>query len=202
LKKKTKLPFPILIAGRIGSGKSTLAKSLAKKYHARYISASFILWQMAIETLSLKNPKKIGQGFWETPDGKKMLELRQKNPKYDKEVDRRLLTYLKKYPSTISDGWMMPWLYKGKALRIWLEASETTRVQRIMERDTITRTEARKSLHFRTKKNYALYKKLYGIEWGNDRTPFDLVVANDGLEPSRTFRVVKTYIEERLHSLP
>jgi cytidylate kinase len=198
---KTKLPFPILVSGLIGSGKSTLAKSLAHYFHAHYISGSIIHHQLAKKALSLKNVQKVEKGFWETTQGKRMMKLRDKNSKFDREVDRRLVLFLHQKPHTVSDGWLMPWLYKGKAIRIWLQASEDARIKRIVVRDGLPYKKVKPFIQHRARISYGIYERLYHVKLGEDLSPFDLVLNNEGMEPHETFGVVKKYIQMRLHAL-
>ncbi|MFH0970293.1 MAG: cytidylate kinase family protein [Candidatus Diapherotrites archaeon] len=193
-----KIPFPILISGFIGSGKSTLAQKLARTFRATYVSASHIHQKIIIEKMKLNKTKKIEHGFWETKEGKKGTELRGKELSIDKEVDKRLLQLLNSKKNIVSDARLMPWLYKGKAIRIWLSAPEKTRAKRVGERDGIPARDARMSIRKRMKTDVGIFTKLYHIRMGEDLTPFDLVMNNEGMAPQETYAVVHTYLTRRL----
>lgn len=198
--RKKGITFPILLSGYIGSGKSTLAKLLAKHYRIPYVSASAIHRELLKESISHEkgNHTKISEGFWETPAGKKAMALRMKNTGIDTEVDKRLLTLLRKKPACVTDARLMPWLYSKKALRIWLTASEAERSTRVGRRDDISAAKARKEIHLRLKKDVKLWKNLYGIPFGKDLKPFDLVLNNEKYSAKETFAVVKAFIDGKI----
>lgn len=194
-------PRPILISGFIGSGKSTLAKHLAKHFRLKYISASeihrkLVLKRMKNERIS-KKAKDVSHGFWETKAGKRGLIIRAENLVIDRTVDQTLLRELKKNPCTVTDARLMPWLYKGKAIRIWLSASEKARSQRVGKRDDIPAHEAKKDIRARMKTDKQIWKNLYGIQMGEDFTPFDVVIDNENMSAEQTFNVVKALLGEK-----
>ncbi len=192
-----KLHYPILISGFIGSGKSTLAKKLAKHYRMKYVSASSIHHKLVLDRMQKekKNAKNIQDGFWESEAGKKGTAMRAKDLNIDKEVDRRLLKTLHAKPRAVTDARLMPWLYKQKAIRIWLSAPENTRAKRVGERDHLPTKKVLSSIRSRMKTDRGIFWKLYKIDMGKDFTPFDLVINNDKIETQQTFRIVKTYID-------
>ncbi len=200
--KKTsgKLNYPILISGFIGSGKSTLAKRLAKQFGLKYVSASELHRGLVLERLKeeAKHAKKIQKGFWESDAGKKGMKIRSTNFEIDKEVDVRLLKQLKKNPHCVTDARLMPWLYKKKALRIWLTASEKERSARVGLRDDISSAHARTAIRSRMKMDQAIWKNLYGIKMGKDLEPFDLVLNNEKFSAEETFAVVRAFIDGKI----
>lgn len=197
---KTKLNYPILISGFIGSGKSTLAKRLAKQFGLKYVSASELHRALVLERLKkeAKHAKKIQKGFWESETGKKGMKLRSTNLEIDKEVDVRLLKELNKNPHCVTDARLMPWLYKKKALRIWLTASEKERSSRVGLRDDITPSMARLCIRERMKMDQKIWKNLYGIKMGTDLEPFDLVLNNEKFTAEETFAVVRAFIDGKI----
>jgi cytidylate kinase len=54
-----------------------------------------------------------------------------------------------------------------------------------------------KVLSVRDDENYRLYKKIYGIEFGGDLKPFDLVVDTDSIDESRVAEIVLRYVKNR-----
>jgi predicted cytidylate kinase len=197
---KNNISFPILISGYIGSGKSTLAKLLAKQYHIHYFSASAIHRERTKENIVHEkgSQTKISNGFWETPAGKKAMDVRMQNTAIDKEVDKKLLKLLRKNPACVTDARLMPWLYTKKALRIWLTASENERSSRVGRRDDIPAAKARREIRSRLKKDVKLWKNLYGIPFGKDLSPFDLVLNNEKYSAKETFAVVKAFIDGKI----
>src|SRR3989337_1576124 len=78
----------ICISGMAGTGKSTLAKKLAKKYALNYYSGGDALKALASE----QGYDTSKSGWWESPEGLKFLERREKEAKFDQAVDEKLET--------------------------------------------------------------------------------------------------------------
>lgn len=199
-KASGKFNYPILISGFIGSGKSTLAKRLAKQFGLQYVSASELHRALVLERMENEknHAKKIQKGFWESDAGKKGMKIRSTNLEIDKEVDVRLLKALKKNTHCVTDARLMPWLYKKKALRIWLTASERERSSRVGLRDDITPAMARLCIRERMKMDQKIWKNLYGIKMGTDLAPFDLVLNNEKFTAEETFAVVRAFIDGKI----
>ncbi len=197
---RAKFHYPILISGFIGSGKSTLARHLAKQFGLKYVSASELHRALVLERMKkeAKRAKKIQKGFWESEAGKKGMKIRSTNLEIDKEVDVRLLKVLNKNTHCVTDARLMPWLYKKKALRIWLTASERERSSRVGLRDDITPSMARLCIRERMKMDQKIWKNLYGIKMGKDLSPFDLVLNNDTYSAQETFNVVRAFIDGKI----
>ena len=197
---RAKFHYPILISGFIGSGKSTLARHLAKQFGLKYVSASELHRALVLERMKkeAKHAKKIQKGFWESEAGKKGMKIRSTNLEIDKEVDVRLLKVLNKNTHCVTDARLMPWLYKKKALRIWLTASERERSSRVGLRDDITPSMARLCIRERMKMDQKIWKNLYGIKMGKDLSPFDLVLNNDTYSAQETFNVVRAFIDGKI----
>ncbi len=197
---REKITCPILISGYIGSGKSTLAKKLAQTYRIPYISASVMYRELMKERISHEKGwhTKISQGFWETPAGKKAMNLRMKDACIDEEVDARLLHTLNVQKVCVTDARLMPWLYRKKAIRIWLTASEDVRATRVGIRDDIPPARAKREIRSRLKKDVHLWKNIYGIPFGKDMRPFDLIVNNDSFSKKETFERVKAFLDGKI----
>lgn len=181
----------ILISGSPGAGKSTLTERLAKEFGLKRIFASGIMKQIKEnERLDLEKAEK-GTGFWESEEGQKLVKERQKNFYYDLELDKRLLEIAEKERRAIFDSRMMAWLYKGKdAFRIWVDASEDVRAQRIAKRDNKNAAEIKDAMHKRLLADAKIYKKLYNVDIMKDRSPFDLVLKTDNLSEDDVFEIV------------
>jgi cytidylate kinase len=93
----------------------------------------------------------------------------------------------------------MPWLFPKKAIRIWLTASEKARATRVGSRDDIPREQAKKEIRSRLKQDAKLWKNLYGIRFGKDMKPFDLVVNNETFSKEDTFNAVKAFLDGKMH---
>ena len=118
----------VCISGMAGTGKSTLSKKLAKKYKLRYYSGGDALKALAAE----EGYESSSRGWWESPEGLSFLEKREKNLKFDKAVDDKLLKYAQQ-GRVLLDSWTMPWLLRT-GFKIWLVASVEKRAERIAER--------------------------------------------------------------------
>ncbi len=123
-----------------GTGKSTLAAKLAQKYGLKCFSGGDALKALAAE----EGYDSCSRGWWESPEGLSFLEKREKNLKFDKAVDDKLLEYARQ-GNVLLDSWTMPWLLKG-GFKIWLAASMEKRAARIAERDKTTLEEALQAL--------------------------------------------------------
>jgi cytidylate kinase len=167
-----------------GSGKSTLARKLAEKYKFQYLSGGDALKALAVE----EGYKSLGLGWWESKEGMRFLEEREKDHRFDESVDRKLLEMARK-GNVILDSWTMPWLLES-AFKIWLEASLEKRAERIAGRDRITFEEALTALKRKEKQTRAIYKELYGFNLGEDFAPFNFILDTNNLKSEEVFRIV------------
>jgi cytidylate kinase len=179
----------ICISGMAGTGKSTLAKKLAKKYRLKYYSGGDALKALAAE----EGYNSSSRGWWESPEGLSFLEKREKNLKFDKAVDDKLLEYAQR-GNVLLDSWTMPWLLKT-GFKIWLLASIEKRAERVAKRDKITVKDALQILKEKEARTKAIYKKLYGFNLGEDFAPFHLVLDTDNLNAKEVFQVLCMVID-------
>ncbi len=181
----------IVISGKPASGKTSLATLLAGRLGVPSLAGSDILREMAAD----RGYNPIGEDWWDTPDGMRFLAERDGNPGFDKEADRKLCAVVEK-GDVIVTSWTAPWLTKA-GFKIWLSASVETRAARMAMRDHIGVAKAAGIVADRDAKNYALYKGLYGIDFGNDLKPFDAVIETDGKEASEVAREAVIKLKER-----
>ena len=174
----------VCISGMAGTGKSTLAKKLAKKYRLKYYSGGDALKALATE----EGYNSSSRGWWESPEGLSFLRKREKNLKFDKAVDDKLLEYAQQ-GNVLLDSWTMPWLLKT-GFKIWLLASMEKRAERVAKRDKITVKDAVQTLTEKEARTKAIYKKLYGFTLGEDFAPFHLVLDTDNLNMEEVFQVL------------
>jgi len=174
----------VCISGMAGTGKSTLAKKLAQKYKLKYYSGGDALKELAKD----EGYNSSSRGWWESPEGLSFLEKREKNLKFDKAVDDKLLEYTQQ-GNVLLDSWTMPWLLKT-GFKIWLVASVEKRAERIAKRDKISVKEALQVLKEKEARTKAIYKKLYGFTLGEDFEPFNLVLDTDNLDAGEVFQVL------------
>jgi cytidylate kinase len=179
----------LCISGMAGTGKSTLSKKIAQNYSLKCYSGGDALKELAKEagyTIS-------DQGWWESPVGLSFLKIRVNDPKFDREVDNKLLSYAQQ-GNVLLDSWTMPWLLKD-GFKIWLMASMDKRAARVAERDQISIPEAYKVLEEKESQTKAIYKKLYGFNLGEDYSPFNFVLDTDNLNADEVFSVLCRVID-------
>lgn len=185
-KKKGKVGKAVVvcIGGMAGSGKSTVARKLSEKYELEYLSGGDALRALAVD----EGYKSQGRGWWESGEGMRFLEEREKDHRFDKAVDKKLLQMARK-GNVILDSWTMPWLLGG-AFKVWLEASPEERAKRIAGRDKISFEEALNALKRKEKQTKAIYKELYGFNLGEDFVPFNFILDTNNLKSEEVFRIV------------
>jgi len=83
---------------------------------------------------------------------------------------------------------------------LWITASEKTRAERMVKRDKISFSSAAAKIKKRDKQNYLLYKKTYGIEFGKDLKPFDIILHTDNLPAEKVFEFAVGMIDKRLRN--
>lgn len=195
--KKEGKNIVICISGMAGSGKSTLAKRIAERYGLDYFSGGDALKQLAIE--EGYEPK--GNGWWESKEGLRFLEERERDKKFDSKVDEKLLKMANK-GGVVLDSWTMPWLFKGEAFKIWLKASLDVRAKRTAKRDSIKVKKIIKIIKDKDERTRQIYKSLYGFDFGEDLAPFDLVLNTDKFGPDDVYdtisKAIDLYIKNRL----
>ena len=179
----------LCISGLAGTGKSTLSKKIAEKYGLRYFSGGDVLKDLAKQ----EGYDVSVQGWWESPAGLNFLSKRVNDPKFDKEVDDKLLEYAQQ-GNVLLDSWTMPWLLK-EAFKIWLEASFEKRAARVAIRDGMTVDQAFDVLKEKEARTKAIYKVLYGFSLGEDLKPFDFILDTDNLSANEVFEVLCKVID-------
>jgi cytidylate kinase len=180
----SKKKIVVCISGMAGTGKSTLAKKLAERYGLMYYSGGDALKALAAE----EGYDSSSGGWWESPEGLSFLEKREKNLKFDKAVDDKLLEYAQQ-GCVLLDSWTMPWLLKT-GFKIWLIASVEKRAERVAERDKLSIEEASQMLKEKEARTKSIYKKLYGFTLGEDLEPFNLVLDTDNLNAGEVFQAL------------
>ena len=177
-------PIVICICGMAGSGKSTVAKRLAEKYRLKYYSGGDALKALAVE----EGYKPVERGWWESKEGMRFLEKRDKDPKFDRVVDEKLLE-LAQQGNVVLDSRTMPWLLE-KGFKIWLDASLEKRAKRIGKRDSMSVKEALQALRSKEEKTKNIYKQLYVFKLGEDFAPFHLILDTNHLNAEEVFQTL------------
>jgi len=181
----------VILCGMPAVGKTTVARLLAKRLKVSHVGGGEILKEIAKE----EGYDAEGRDWWDTEEGMRFMKERAGSPEFDREVDRRLLERTRKGDIVIT-SYTLPWLAKG-GVKVWLSGTDESRAERMAKRDGTKPREAAKVIKSRDSKNFALYKKLYGIEFGEDLAPFDLVVGTDGIPASEVATLVLRYVQSR-----
>ena len=166
----------VVISGPPAVGKTTLARSLAGRLGLRYVSGGDILKEMASE----RGFGSGGEDWWDTADGMRFLSMRDEDPSMDREVDRRLLE-LCRAGGVVVTSYTLPWLGAG-CTSIWLDGSHENSARRMRARDDMSQAEALSVTRDRYERNRTLYRRIYGFEFGCDRSVFDGVIRTDGMD--------------------
>lgn len=165
----------IILCGMPAVGKTTVAKIIAARLGVKLVGGGDILKEIAIE----EGYNAVGDDWWDTPEGMKFMRERAGSPEFDREVDRRLLAKAKK-GDVVMTSYTLPWLSKD-GVKVWLSGTKRSRAERMARRDSSSAEECARVIEERDRRNHALYKKLYGIDFGNDLAPFTVVVGTDGV---------------------
>ncbi len=181
----------IIISGMPAVGKTSVSKQVAAALGIPMMGGGDVLKEMAVE----EGYTPGGEDWWDRGEGMKFLQQRKKSPGFDKEVDARLIEKAKKGDVVIT-SYPVPWL-TGNGVKIWLSGSAKSRAARMSRRDSIPLAKCREILSVRDSENYKLYKKIYGIEFGRDLKPFDLVVETDSIDEARVAEIVIRYAKNR-----
>ena len=135
-----------------------------------------------------------GSEWWDTKEGMTFLSERKRNADFDKEVDRRLLDFLKKGTVVIT-SYPVPWLCED-GLKLWFDASQKTRGKRLAGRDNITAKKALTIIRKRDAENKKLYKKLYNIRFGDDLTPFNFIIDTEKMSAAEVAKTSCRLVSE------
>lgn len=188
-RRKPREKMTVCVCGMAGSGKTTVAKKLAKLYSLKYYSGGDALKAVASDM----GYETTGEGWWETKEGLRFLEERLNNLDTDRKVDDKLLEWARE-GGVVLDSWAMPWLLK-EGFRVWLEASEEIRAQRLARRDRSSAEEALRFLREKEAKTKEIYKKLYGFDLGEDFSPFHLILDVNQLNRDEVLEALRIAID-------
>jgi CMP/dCMP kinase len=181
----------IVISGMPAVGKTTVSRQVAKELKVPLVGGGDVLKEMAVE----EGYTPGGEDWWDRGEGMKFLQQRKRSSDFDKEVDSRLIQKTKKGDVVIT-SYPVPWLTKD-GVKVWLSGSVKSRAARMARRDGLPVSKCREVLSIRDEENYKLYKKIYGIEFGRDLNPFDLVVETDAIDEEKVAQIVIQYVKSR-----
>lgn len=165
----------IIISGPPAIGKTTVSKGLAKEFGMQNLSGGDVLKELAQE----QGFQTKGDDWWDTKEGMTFLNQRKDNYEFDKKVDEKLKEIFLKGGAVIT-SYTLPWLVSG-GIKIWLGGSRQNSAKRMQARDNMQMSDALEIVKKRYEENKALYKKLYGFDFGEDLSVFDIIINTDGL---------------------
>lgn len=169
-----------------------MAKRVAEKYSLKYISGGEALKALAAD----EGYDVGGTGWWESDEGMRFFEQRMDDLEFDKKVDQRLLEWARQ-GNVVLDSWTMPWLFDG-GFKVWLEASEDVRTERLARRDNLSFGEALEILREKDLKTKTIYKRLYGFSLGEDLSPFDMILDVNLLGADEAFKTLCLTVDKWL----
>jgi CMP/dCMP kinase len=181
----------IIISGMPAVGKTTVSKTVALALGKPTVGGGDVLKEMAVE----EGYTPGGQDWWDKGEGMKFLKERERSSDFDRDVDSRLLQKAQSGDVVIT-SYPLPWLSKH-GLKIWLAGNVDSRAARMANRDSLPFAKCVSILSVRDTENYKLYKKIYGIEFGKDLRPFDLVVDTDAIDEPRVAEIILHYAKNR-----
>jgi cytidylate kinase len=182
----------IVISGPPAVVKTTVAKGLAKEFNLQYLSGGDVLKEMAKE----HGFNSDGDDWWDTKEGVKFLNQREQNSEFDKNLDKKL-TELFNQGGMVITSYTLPWLIQD-GVKIWLEGSHESSTQRMQSRDNMSSENAYQITKDRFDKNKALYKKLYGFSFGDDKDVFDVIINTDNLTANQVIDVTTETVRKLL----
>lgn len=181
----------IVLSGLPAAGKTTVAEIISKRLGFKVLGGGDILKEMATD----RGYKVTGREWWDTPEGVKFVKERESNPNFDKEVDRRLAEKIAR-GNIVVTSYTAPWITED-GFKVWLEGSVTRRTERMAKRDGTGVEEMREVIKVRDIENKKLYKSLYNIDYGKDKTPFDLIVDTNEIPPEEVADIIIKKYKER-----
>ena len=182
----------IIISGPPAVGKTTIAQGLANEFNLTYLSGGDVLKEIAKE----QGFEVDGDDWWDTENGMKFLNQREKNSEFDKKVDEKLIELFKNGGMVIT-SYTLPWLVDD-GIKIWLDGSHESRSKRMQNRDKMSSKEAYEVTRERYDKNKALYKKLYNFDFGEDISVFDKIINTDNLNEEQVIEISKETVRALL----
>lgn len=179
----------VIISGPPAIGKTTIAKGLGNEFGLKYLSGGDVLKEMAKD----QGFETDRDDFWDTQEGMNFLNIRKKNPEFDKQVDEKLKKIFLT-ENVIITSYTLPWLVQD-GIKIWLAGSKKDSAKRMTMRDDISMDDALEIVKKRFDENKTLYHKLYGFNFGEDLSVFNAVINTDNLGPEQVLEQAKNAVK-------
>jgi len=174
----------IAISGLPGSGSTTIAKELARRFKLDYYSPGEVF-----KGYSKKNQSEAALEVWNLFGKEKKF--------HEKNFDRTQIEKAKKGNVVICGKlsiFMLKWMADYK---IWIESDLKTRAKRTAKRDRIPFEKAFEQIRERERIERESWKKIYGIDYTEQKKDADLVVENSKLTIVEAVDKILDFIEIR-----
>jgi len=157
----------IAISGKSGCGNTTISKMVASALDLNFINFTF---------RSLANEHNM--------DLKTVLELAAKDDYWDREIDTRQVKYALESKGCVLGSRLAIWMLKDADLKVYLDAAEQIRVERIVKREGGGLQETAAFTAERDRQDRERYLRIYGIDT-NDYSFADLIIETDKINPQQ-----------------
>lgn len=181
------VPRSIVVSGPPAVGKTTVARALAGEFGMRFAGGGDALKELARGA----GHSPGGDDWWDTPDGMAFLSQRAGDDSFDRRVDEEL-SRMFSAGGIVVTSYTLPWIVeRSVGVRVWLDASRETSARRMQGRDGIGAGDAAEISGRRYRENGALYKRLYGFEFGRDAGVFDVIIDTDAMDAGQVILEAK-----------
>lgn len=174
----------IIICGLPAAGKTTVAKIIADRLGFKAVGGGDILMELAID----QGYDARGLSWWDSKEGIEFMKQREKNTEFDKEADKKLIEKIES-GNVVVTSYTAPWIAR-KGYKVWLAASLENRAKRMSARDGSPVRECMRIAQIRDAENSKQYKAMYNIDFGNDLSPFNLVIDTNNKEPEQIADII------------
>tara|TARA_B100001250_G_scaffold394744_1_gene398991 strand:+ start:4868 stop:5410 length:543 start_codon:yes stop_codon:yes gene_type:complete len=154
----------VTISGLPGSGTSTASSKLRTRLNWSYVNAGQIFRVLAKEANMTLN---------------EFGARAETDPNIDRELDKKMIRYAKKGEPIVMEGRLVGWMTLQKkipALRVWLEATISTRASRLSLREGDS--QALSNMKVREESELKRYKDFHDIDL-QDLSIYNLVISTD-----------------------
>jgi predicted cytidylate kinase len=166
----------ITIGGPPGSGKTTVAKLLSEKLNLKLVLIGELFRNLAKE-----------RGYSLSEFG----EMAEKDHSIDRVLDQRTIA-IAQQGDMILEGRLagvMMHNHNIPAFKVWIDAKDEVRAQRIAKRDGGEVIEALQRIKEREASEKKRYEDIYGIKF-RDKDIYDLVIDSSNLSPEEIVKMI------------